>query len=133
MKNIWAIVGAVVVVLLIVFLCIGSFGMLRFARMGGGVAPGMAGRFGNYGMMGGFNPFGWIVPLILLAVIVVGIVLFVIWFVNRKSNPTMTQSSTLMTASTESTLDILKMRYAKGEITKEQFDSMKHDLGITDA
>jgi putative membrane protein len=29
----------------------------------------------------------------------------------------------------ESAMDILKKRYAKGEITKEQYDQMKKDLG----
>ena len=30
----------------------------------------------------------------------------------------------------ESPLEILKRRYAKGEITKEQFEEMKRDLGV---
>ncbi len=29
-----------------------------------------------------------------------------------------------------STLDVLKMRYAKGEINKEQFEAMRRDLGV---
>ena len=33
-------------------------------------------------------------------------------------------------ASSQTALDILKMRYAKGEITKEQFDEMRRDLGV---
>ncbi|HZQ09681.1 MAG TPA: SHOCT domain-containing protein [Anaerolineae bacterium] len=31
-------------------------------------------------------------------------------------------------APSQTPLDILKMRYAKGEITKEQFDEMKREL-----
>ncbi|HEX9076368.1 MAG TPA: SHOCT domain-containing protein [Anaerolineae bacterium] len=29
-----------------------------------------------------------------------------------------------------STLDVLKMRYAKGEISKEQFEGLRRDLGV---
>lgn len=34
------------------------------------------------------------------------------------------------TTSSHTPLDILKMRYAKGEITQEQFEEMKRELGI---
>jgi putative membrane protein len=30
----------------------------------------------------------------------------------------------------KSAIDILKKRYSRGEITKEQFEGMKHDLGL---
>lgn len=32
--------------------------------------------------------------------------------------------------STQPSLDLLRARYAKGEITKEQFDQMRRDLGV---
>lgn len=36
-------------------------------------------------------------------------------------------------SQSEPLLDILKRRYALGEITREQFEEMKHVLGVTDA
>ncbi|HMN25944.1 MAG TPA: SHOCT domain-containing protein [Ignavibacteriaceae bacterium] len=60
---------------------------------------------------------GWIFWLVILVLI--------IWFIfhqiykNKKNFSTPVQ---------ETALDILKKRYAKGEITKEQFEQMKKDL-----
>jgi len=54
------------------------------------------------------------------------IVILVVWAVIRltSSEQIRKQPPTL----NESPLDILKKRYAKGEINREQFDQMKKDL-----
>jgi len=64
----------------------------------------------GYLMWFGGGAFMWILFLVLL-----GVVIYFIW------------KSTGKTID-ESPLDILKRRYAKGEITKEEFDGMKRDL-----
>ena len=77
----------------------------------------MGGRWGhmmNYGYgFGGM--FLWI-----LFVIIIGVVAY---FVIQN-----TRSKTTGTSPQETPLDILKKRYAKGEINKEDFDRMKRDL-----
>lgn len=67
--------------------------------------------FGNGWGMG----FGWIIGLI----IVVAIVWLIIRSVNQNSNPP---------GHTRSALDILKERYARGEIGKEEYENKKKDL-----
>lgn len=61
--------------------------------------------------------FGWFFWLVILIVI--------IWVIVNQLNKG-NQGSQL--SQSESTLDILKKRYAKGELTKEQFEQMKKDI-----
>lgn len=115
MKNTWTIVGVVLIVILLLLL-IGSVGMMGFASFGG-FGRGM---MGGYGMMGGIGLLGGLLRGGLSLLLLVGIVLLVVWFARKASHMPM--------GTSQSPLDILKARYAKGEVTKEQFDAMKKDL-----
>ncbi|MCB0746938.1 MAG: SHOCT domain-containing protein [Ignavibacteriae bacterium] len=70
------------------------------------------------GFMGGGMWFGWIFWIVLFVVIIWGVVKLA----NSNSN------RGVGTNTSQSPLDVLKSRYAKGEITKAEFDSMKKDL-----
>ncbi|MBI5653110.1 MAG: SHOCT domain-containing protein [Chloroflexi bacterium] len=90
----------------------------------------MMGGYGGYGgMMSGygFNPLGAIMMFVFWALIIGGIVWLVVWLARNANASTIAQRGTT-TAANESPLDILKTRYARGEITKEQFDAIKQDL-----
>lgn len=69
---------------------------------------------GYYGMGGGFM---WLFPLIGF-----GIFLYVIYMIFNKTN--INNNST----NSESALEVLKKRYARGEISKSEFEEMKKDL-----
>ena len=56
--------------------------------------------------------FWWI-----LVIVVVGVV---VWLTGRRSD---------QPQGADSPLEILKKRYARGEIKREEFDQMKRDLG----
>ena len=63
--------------------------------------------------------FGFIFMILFWALIVYGVVLLVRhWSNSHKGHP----------GRGSSAQDILKERYAKGEITKEQFESIKKDI-----
>ncbi len=124
MKNVWTIIGIVLIVVLVLVL-VGSIGMMGLGGLG---ARGMMlNRFGGYGMMAGFSPLHWILSLVFWALVIGGIVALVVWLA-RNGNRIATASSTPSVPAIESPLDILKARDAKGEITKEQYESMKQDL-----
>lgn len=74
------------------------------------------GPMGGWGhMMGYGGGFMWIIFLIVIGVL--------IYFLFQAS-----KSKGVPGSASETPLDILKKRYAKGEITKEEFDKMKADI-----
>jgi len=70
----------------------------------------------NFGF-GGFGGFGFIFMILWWVLIVAGIVALVKWLMNQGRD-----------GSSKSALDILKERYAKGEIDKNDFENRKKDL-----
>lgn len=75
--------------------------------------------WGNHGWWWGWGMgFGWIFVLLFWVLIILGIVYLI---------RTMGGSAKKVNQG-ETALDILKKRYAKGEITKEEFDRIKDDL-----
>ena len=71
------------------------------------------------GLAFGFPFLGGVGMFLFWLLIIVGVV----WLVGSMSH-NLAPANTIAPAS-ESPLDILKRRYAKGEINKEQFDEMK--------
>lgn len=127
MKNTGQVIGIILIVVLAVLL-LGGAGMMGFGGFGmmggygGMMGPGMMGRYGAQGF--GFNPFGAILSLVFWALIIAGVVLLVVWLV-RSGGRTLPGAP-----SSDAALEILKARYARGEITQEQFNTIKHDLGV---
>lgn len=108
MKNTGAVIAIVILVVVILLLLGGA----RMAMFGWGM-PHMLGGYG-------FHPLGGLMMLAFWLFIVGGAVLLIWWFTKSPSAARI--------ATNEPALDILQVRYAKGEITKEQFEEMKHNL-----
>ena len=70
------------------------------------------------GMMGGWWGMGWIFMIIFWGLVVVGLILLIRYLVRISKEGKVEESA----------LDILKIRYARGEINKEEFEQKKKDL-----
>lgn len=113
MKNTTTVIIIVLAAVLVLFL-LGVVGMVGFGGFGR-----MGNMMSGYGF--GYNPLHAILSLVSWALIIAGVVLLVVWFV-RNANKGTSESS-------QSPLEILKARYAKGEISKDQFEEMKREVG----
>lgn len=78
--------------------------------------------------MGGFGFGGMLLGGLLMLAFWVLVIGGVIWLVVTLARGSQSLPGTPTAGQTP--LDILKTRYAKGEITKEQFEEIKRDLGV---
>lgn len=81
---------------------------------------GMMGPMMGWGWWGGW--LGWIFMFVFWALIIIGLIFLVKWLVS------LSRSRGQYEKGSDSVLDILKQRYARGEINKEEFDQKKRDL-----
>jgi putative membrane protein len=86
--------------------------------MGGG---GMMNGFG----FGGMGLFGGLIGLIFNLAIIIGIVILVVWAVKRFTGGAANGNQT---SGNQSPREILQARYARGEITRDQYQQILQDL-----
>ena len=77
----------------------------------------MYGLYDNYGWG---SMMGWFGGGIMMIIFWAAIIFFIVWLVKEARGDHKSQS--------KSALDILKERYAKGEIDKKEFEEKKKDL-----
>jgi putative membrane protein len=75
-------------------------------------------QWGNWGNYGWGMGSGWILMILFWALVILGIV-YVVQAISRRA---------VRSGPEETPLDILKKRYAKGEISKEEFERMRDDI-----
>ena len=111
-KSNTAVVVVVVVLLIGVLVILPLSGMWMWGHM---MSRGMMGGWGYpYWMGRGFIIVGMLIPFLFVVLIIVGAYL---WLTSRRE-----------VAEDEKSSTILNERYAKGEITKEQYFEMKEHL-----
>lgn len=77
------------------------------------------------GQMHGYWGAGWLIGFVLLVIFLVGFVFFVVWVVRQIQKNT-SEAQYSQPASTPK--NILKERYAMGEISRDEYLSMLEDL-----
>jgi putative membrane protein len=113
LKMVLIVGGIIIGVIVILFVVPGFFGGWRWSGYGWGgmMGPGMMGGYGTMFLM----PILWIV--------VIGLIVWAVTAAVRRPG-----DSNYISRSGESALEILKRRYARGEINKQEYEERKKDL-----
>ncbi len=92
----------------------------------------MGGCCGGLGLLGGWGWFGALLNLFLVLLFVGGVVWLIVWLVRRSGYGGRGLPTAPFQAPPPGSVDdpkvILKARYARGEITREQYLQMLNDL-----
>jgi putative membrane protein len=90
----------------------------------------MMGGFGSgWGGLGGFGLIGMILNLAITLGLIVGLVLLIAWLWRRVNPGDLGREAPRNSSGTiNSPKEILQVRYAHGEITREQYQQMLTDL-----
>ena len=111
-QNTALVIGGIIVAI-VVFLILGFLFIWGFRGSGYGMmGPGMMGGYGSMFLVSIF------------IIIVLGLIIWAVVNATQKSGG----SSDATDYKAETPLDILKRRYAQGEIDKEEFETKKRDL-----
>jgi|DewCreStandDraft_1066081.scaffolds.fasta_scaffold00013_106 putative membrane protein len=108
------VAGALLVLLLLIGLPLLWGGLMMWGMSGSMMGPGMMG-----GWWAGANPWWAILGVAFWLLMLAGITLLVVWAI-RQVGPDQ--------AGSRRALEILKERYARGEITREQYEQIRRDL-----
>lgn len=121
-KTALIIGGVIIAILIVVPLVYGLFGGWQGNSYGNNYGYGMMGS----GMMGGFGIGGgfMFIPMILFG----GLIIWGIVALARGAGGASCAGSGSYPATKDSAIDILKSRYARGEIKKAEFEERKKDL-----
>ncbi len=80
-----------------------------------------------HGWYGGFGWIGMIIGAIFWLALLVGVILLIVWGIRRMGhNPA--GHSGMAPSGGSSAKDILQARYARGEITREEYQQMLEDI-----
>ncbi len=117
-RNVLVAIGVILIVVIVAGVAAFYFISRNFVTGYRFIGPGIMRSFAFFPFGGGLMSF----------VIAVLIVLGIVWLIASLAQGPDTSSRGITV--NETPLDILKRRYAKGEITKEQFEEMKRDISV---
>jgi len=88
----------------------------------------MYGLYNDYNWWGVGNMMGFVGGWIMMVVFWVLVITLIVWIVRRASGKDICSHHSSHTNSNSRALDILKERYAKGEIDKKEFEEKRKDI-----